>query len=166
MSSSTTLESLKDEFTSYGTVLHAKIEQKSDDEFFGFVKYENPDHHFGAITHLNGKVVDGKAWTVSHVYKMENKLERHDRIKEAMDEERVLYVSNLCCQVKDSDLENVFGGFGDVIACHIRRHHDGRSKGDAFIEYATKESVVKAMSAMEGKSIWGRRIYLGLGKIN
>lgn len=141
-----------------------KIVQKSDDEFFGFVKYENLDHRFGAISHLNGKVVDSKAWTVNHVHKMENKLERHDRIKEAMDKERVLYVRNLSYQVKDSDLENGFGGFGDVIACHIRRHHDGSSKENAFIEYATKESVVKAMSAMEGKSIWGRRIYLGFGK--
>ncbi|CAH2078775.1 unnamed protein product, partial [Thlaspi arvense] len=164
ISAATTAEKLMAEFGHYGLVIDAKVVKKAGISY-GFAKFEDPENSFAAIQALNGKVIDGNAWRVEKVHKNKKQM-REVEIRGAMEEGRVLYASNLSYQVKDSDLERFFGQFGDIVACRIRRLSDGRSRGDAFIEYSTKESVARAILAMEGKTVWGRPIYVGLGKIN
>jgi cold-inducible RNA-binding protein len=70
-----------------------------------------------------------------------------------------LFIGGLAWVATDEDLKKAFEPFGEVVTASVVRYPDtGRSKGFAFVEYATVEEAVKAKEEMDGKEIAERAI--------
>ncbi|NNU44794.1 RNA recognition motif domain-containing protein [Ramlibacter montanisoli] len=70
-----------------------------------------------------------------------------------------LYVGNLPYQVRDSDLEEAFGQFGQVTSAKVMMEREtGRSKGFGFVEMGSDAEAQAAISGMNGQSMGGRSV--------
>jgi len=68
-----------------------------------------------------------------------------------------LYVGNLSFDTMESDLLDLFNQAGNVVNCSlITDRFTGRSRGFAFIEYASDEEAQKAISQFNGQQVDGR----------
>ena len=70
-----------------------------------------------------------------------------------------LYVGNLPYGVRDIDLEQAFGEFGQVASAKVMMERDtGRSKGFGFVEMGSDAEAQAAINGMNGQSLGGRAI--------
>lgn len=70
-----------------------------------------------------------------------------------------LFIGGLAWAATDEDLKKAFEAFGEVVSASVVRYPDtGRSKGFAFVEFATVEEAEKAKEGMDGQEIAGRAI--------
>lgn len=70
-----------------------------------------------------------------------------------------LYVGNLPYQMRDSDLEQAFGQFGQVTSAKVMMEREtGRSKGFGFVEMGSDEEAQAAINGMNGQPLGGRSI--------
>jgi hypothetical protein len=70
-----------------------------------------------------------------------------------------LYVGNLPYGVRDNDLEQAFGEFGQVTSAKVMMERDtGRSKGFGFVEMGSDAEAQAAINGMNGQSLGGRAI--------
>ncbi len=68
-----------------------------------------------------------------------------------------LYVGNLPYQLRDNDLQQAFGAFGNVTSAKVMMERDtGRSKGFGFVEMATDAEAQAAIEGMNGQPLGGR----------
>jgi len=68
-----------------------------------------------------------------------------------------LYVGNLSFDVESSELEEMFGGYGNVKSAQVIMDRDtGRSKGFGFVEMSGDSEAAAAISALNGKEYRGR----------
>jgi RNA recognition motif-containing protein len=70
-----------------------------------------------------------------------------------------LYVGNLSYSTTEEDLRETFAKIGEVTsATLIIDQSNGRSKGFGFVEMASDEDAAKAISTMNGASLFDRTI--------
>jgi cold-inducible RNA-binding protein len=70
-----------------------------------------------------------------------------------------LYVGNLSYDTSETELRELFTGFGEIASLRIVTDGDsGRSKGFGFVEFPNDEEAKAAMAALNGKEIRGRAI--------
>jgi hypothetical protein len=70
-----------------------------------------------------------------------------------------LYVGNLPYEVRDSDLEQAFGQFGQVTSAKVMMDREtGRSKGFGFVEMGSDAEAQAAVTGMNGQSMGGRSV--------
>ncbi|HEX8520683.1 MAG TPA: RNA-binding protein [Tepidisphaeraceae bacterium] len=70
-----------------------------------------------------------------------------------------LYVGNLSYQVDSSELEQLFGQYGQVTSAQIINDRDtGRSKGFGFVEMANDADADNAVNALNGQQHNGRAL--------
>ncbi|TKB27040.1 RNA-binding protein [Desulfopila sp. IMCC35006] len=70
-----------------------------------------------------------------------------------------IYVGNMSYEVKEDDLRQLFGEYGDVqSASVITDKVTGRSKGFGFVEMADKETGQAAIDGLNGKEFKGRTV--------
>jgi len=70
-----------------------------------------------------------------------------------------LYVGNLPYQMRDSDLEQAFGQFGQVTSAKVMMEREtGRSKGFGFVEMGSDAEAQAAINGMNGQPLGGRSI--------
>jgi RNA recognition motif-containing protein len=70
-----------------------------------------------------------------------------------------IYVGNLAYAVKESELETIFGEFGQVVSVKIVSDRDtGRSKGFGFVEMQDEADGETAIEALNGKEMSGRAV--------
>src|SRR6188768_455335 len=70
-----------------------------------------------------------------------------------------LYVGNLPYSVRDSDLEQAFGQFGQVTSAKVMMEREtGRSKGFGFVEMGSDAEAQAAITGMNGQPMGGRSI--------
>jgi len=70
-----------------------------------------------------------------------------------------LYVGNLPYGVRDMDLEQAFGQFGQVTSAKVMMERDtGRSKGFGFVEMGSDAEAQSAIQGMHGQALGGRNI--------
>src|SRR3954467_345835 len=70
-----------------------------------------------------------------------------------------LYVGNLPYSVRDSDLEQAFGQFGQVTSARVMMERDtGRSKGFGFVEMGSPAEAQAAIEGMNGQMSGGRAL--------
>eukprot|EP00727_Mastigamoeba_balamuthi_P006667 m51a1_g2620 putative squamous cell carcinoma antigen recognized by t-cells 3 (805) ;mRNA; r:532367-535508 len=72
---------------------------------------------------------------------------------------RTLHVSNLQFALKDVDVRDVFKEYGDILAVRMGKDPHGRSKGFAFVEFATEQGATDALAA-NGKLVRGREMHV------
>ena len=73
-----------------------------------------------------------------------------------------LHVGNLSYDAAESDLRELFAGFGTVRGVEVVYHRrTQRSKGFAFVEMMSVEDARRAVAELHGKDYMGRRMELG-----
>ncbi|MBE6364352.1 MAG: RNA-binding protein [Lentisphaerae bacterium] len=69
-----------------------------------------------------------------------------------------IYVGNLPYSTTPDDLREVFAAFGEVAAARIVNDREtGRAKGFGFVEMPNDEEAKKAIEALNGNDIGGRK---------
>jgi RNA recognition motif-containing protein len=76
-----------------------------------------------------------------------------------------IYIGNMSYDVKEDDLRQAFGKFGEVkSAIIIMDKISGRSKGFGFVEMSDKETAQAAIAGLNGTDLKGRAITVNEAK--
>lgn len=76
-----------------------------------------------------------------------------------------LFVGNLSFEVRDSELEDLFGAYGSVKSAQVILDRDtGRSKGFGFVEMGTPDEAQAAIAALNGYEMRGRKLTVNQAK--
>jgi len=76
-----------------------------------------------------------------------------------------LFVGNLSFQTGENDLQDYFAQAGAVTSVNLMLDKmTGRSRGFAFVEYATSEEAQKAISQFHDKDFQGRKITVNVAR--
>lgn len=72
-----------------------------------------------------------------------------------------LCVRNLAFEVKNSELRQLFGAYGSVVAVRLpkKSNYDGH-RGFAFIDFASKAEAAAAFEALQHTHLYGRRLVI------
>ena len=104
-----------------------------------------------------GKVKDGKA-------KKEELAAERELLTKARSEAAELagiklFIARLSFDASEDELRNIFSAHGDVTECNIAKDRDtGKSRGFAFVKYASRKAGEKAIRELDGSEIHGRKI--------
>jgi cold-inducible RNA-binding protein len=70
-----------------------------------------------------------------------------------------LFVGNLSFQTSESDLRTLFGPFGEVVRIHLATDREtGQARGFGFVEMTDDNEAAKAIAALDGKELGGRKL--------
>jgi RNA recognition motif-containing protein len=76
-----------------------------------------------------------------------------------------LFVGNLSFQTGENDLQDHFSQAGAVTSCNLMIDKmSGRSRGFAFVEFATPEEAQKAIEQFHDKEFQGRKITVNVAR--
>jgi|APSaa5957512576_1039674.scaffolds.fasta_scaffold08979_2 nucleolin len=76
-----------------------------------------------------------------------------------------LYVGNLSYSISEEELKDVFAEYGDVEECKlITDFRTGRSKGFAFVKFATVEDAANAMEQLNEQEVQGRKLFIKIAQ--
>ena len=76
-----------------------------------------------------------------------------------------LFVGNLSFQTGENDLQDYFAQAGAVTSCNLMIDKlSGRSRGFAFVEFATAEEAQKAIEQFHDKDFQGRKITVNVAR--
>lgn len=73
-----------------------------------------------------------------------------------------LFVANLSSRIRSRDLKNEFGKYGKIYKVTIKEGRDIY----AFVEFDSRSDAENAISRLDGKEIYGRRIRVEFSKSN
>lgn len=81
-----------------------------------------------------------------------------------MNENR-LFVGNLSFQTEENDLQNHFAQAGTVTSVNLMKDKmTGKSRGFAFVEFATPQEAQKAIEQFHNKDFQGRAITVNVAR--
>lgn len=147
---------LHDTFEVFGPITSAKValDESGASLGYGYVQYEAPDCAGAAVERANGMLLKGRQLHVAP-YKSKNARGVGQGFTN-------LYVKHLPQDVKDeSELQALFGTYGDITSVHMAKDVQGKIKGFGFVNYEEAESAVKAIESMNGKEMGGMKLYVG-----
>jgi len=76
-----------------------------------------------------------------------------------------LFVGNLSYQTMQDDLQEYFSQAGVVTSVNLMQDKvTGKSRGFAFVEYATAEEASKAVEQFQGKEFQGRALTVNIAR--
>ena len=76
-----------------------------------------------------------------------------------------IYIGNMSFDTTEDQLRKAFEGFGEVSTVNIIMDRDsGRPKGFAFVEMATKDEAMAAISGLNGQDLNGRALNVNEAK--
>ncbi|KAJ6709145.1 RNA BINDING PROTEIN [Salix koriyanagi] len=163
-------KALHDTFASFGPVLSCKVavDNNGQSKGYGFIQFENEEDAQSAINRLNG--ID-KVW---YVGRAQRKGEREAELKAKFEQERNsryeqmkaanLYLKNLGDTIDDEKLKELFSEFGSITSCKVMLDQQGLSKGSGFVAFSTPEEASRALSAMNGKMIGKKPLYVAIAQ--
>ncbi|KAE8718377.1 Polyadenylate-binding protein 1-A [Hibiscus syriacus] len=70
-----------------------------------------------------------------------------------------LFVKNLDPSVTTTCLEGIFCRFGNILSCKIAEEN-GKSKGFGFVQFASEESALSAITALHDTMLKGKKLYV------
>ena len=73
-----------------------------------------------------------------------------------------VFVGNIPRAVQESDLEALFGPFGDVRGVQLGRDARGASQGYAFVTYSEEKAAREAVASLNEQDIAGQRLKLSI----
>ena len=76
-----------------------------------------------------------------------------------------IYIGNLPYSVDETQLRDLCSPFGEIVDVKlITDYATGRSKGFAFVEFATEEAATPAIEALNGTELDGRALMVTLAR--
>jgi polyadenylate-binding protein len=149
---------LHDTFMSFGNIVSCKVELDKNNESkgYGYIQYETLESAEKAIKEVDGKMMKGKIVYVGPF------VSRKERVMSEKEKTFTnVYVKNLSETVDDAGLLSRFNKYGEIRSALIMKDEQGKSKGFAFINFATADEAQKAVDDLNNKEIDGRTVYVG-----
>ena len=76
-----------------------------------------------------------------------------------------LYVGNLPYSMGENDIRDMFAEYGEIEECKlITDFRTGRSKGFAFVKFASEEMATAAMEALSEQEVDGRKLFIKVAR--
>lgn len=76
-----------------------------------------------------------------------------------------LFVGNISYQTTENDLRDYFAAAGSVVSCNLMQDKfSGKSRGFAFVEYASAEEAGKAIEMFHEKEFQGRALAVNVAR--
>jgi RNA recognition motif-containing protein len=76
-----------------------------------------------------------------------------------------IYVGNLSYDVENTELENLFNSYGEVLSVSILKdRYTGKGRGFGFIEMSTKDNANSAIDGLNESSFMGRNLIVNMAK--
>jgi cold-inducible RNA-binding protein len=76
-----------------------------------------------------------------------------------------IFVGNLAYNLTEADLQNVFSQYGEIVELKlITDRMTGRSKGIAFVTFATEEAAQAAIAGQHDQDISGRAVIVNIAR--
>jgi len=129
---------------------------------YAYFNFENHSDAEQCVASLTGE--DGNLTASRAISKQERKMQAQARKKAPRNPNVNLYVKNLAPTVDDDALKELFASYGNITSARVMKSASGESKQFGFVNFDTQEAASKAMSEMNGKSIQGKEIYVGLAQ--
>ncbi|GAB2225659.1 hypothetical protein Droror1_Dr00006460 [Drosera rotundifolia] len=148
-------------FSVFGTVHNVVVMRDRDGKSkgFGFVSFEYPEEARKAVEALNGTLIGSKQLYVGRAQKKAERKELSQRARAAN-----VYIKNVDPAVNEEMLAAHFSSCGEVISKKIMRHENGLSKGFGFLSFSSPEEAKRAVQALSGSTLLGRRLYVGIAQ--
>ncbi|HOX02431.1 MAG TPA: RNA-binding protein [Candidatus Paceibacterota bacterium] len=79
--------------------------------------------------------------------------------------ESKLFIGNLSYQTRENDLRDYFSQAGEIVAVNLMLDKfTGKSRGFAFVEFASKEDAAKAVEMFHSKDFQGRPLTVNVAR--
>lgn len=76
-----------------------------------------------------------------------------------------LFVGSLPWAIDNAQLEQLFSQYGKVISAQVLKDREtGRSRGFGFVEMSSDEEAQKAIEALNGSDMEGRKIVVNVAR--
>lgn len=149
-------KSLYDTFSMFGNILSCKVSTNSKRESlgYGFVHYESEEAAQAAIQRVNGKVIAGQQVIVQT---FRNKKDRGGQEGSTFTN---VYVKNIAEEITEEELTEHFNAFGQITSMKLALDEDNKSKGFAFVNFASPEEGQAAVNALNGMEFHGKKLYV------
>jgi len=72
-----------------------------------------------------------------------------------------VFIKNLDKAIDNKSLHDTFSVFGNILSCKVSTDEHGRSKGFAFIHFATQEAADEAIKRVNGMLMNGKQVFVG-----
>lgn len=127
---------------------------------YGFVRFLSSEERDRALRHMDGHIMGGKAISVSEATLKKYKSDGTFYPSDLDPNNHTVFVGNVNQQVEQEDLLQFFRRCGDITDVKLLR-----TKGCAFVTYASRSSAERAIRELHGKILnncairlsWGRR---------
>jgi len=153
-------KAMYDTFSAFGNILSCKVAQDEagNSKGYGFVHFETEEAAVGAITKVNGMLLNGKKVFVGRF------IPRKDRERELGEKAKYftnVYIKNFGEDFDDDKLYEMFSKYGKVTSHKVMSSDEGKSRGFGFVCYEDPESAEKACDDMHAKDINGKTLFVG-----
>lgn len=142
LSKETVIETLRDTFSVFGSVLHCKIMTGVENESlgYGFVSFQDKEAANSAVEKVNGTSVDGQVITVMH---LQEKKERGFTN---------VFVKNLPVEWSNEDLKTLCSPFGTINSLFFPVEKE-KTKGFAFVNFSTRQEADVCIAKLNNTSV-------------
>jgi polyadenylate-binding protein len=125
---------------------------------FAFVHYETGEAADAAIKAVNGMLLNDKKVYVGHHI---SKKERQSKVEEQRAQFTNIFVKNLDPDFTQTELEDLFKPFGEIVSAALGSDEAGSSKGFAFVSFTSHEAARAAVDEVNDRDIKGRKVFVG-----
>jgi len=139
-------KTLFDTFSVFGNILSCKVAndpESGKSKGYGYIHYETAEAATEAITKFNGNSMDDQEVFVGHFVR------RQDRPNQT--QWTNLYVKQFYNHWDEQKLTELFAPFGNLVSLYLARDADKKSRGFAFVNYASHEEAEEALKGLNGK---------------
>jgi len=153
-------KAMYDTFSAFGNILSCKVAQDEagNSKGYGFVHFETEEAAVGAITKVNGMLLNGKKVFVGRF------IPRKDRERELGEKAKYftnVYIKNFGDEFDDEKLFETFSKYGKVTSHKVMSSDEGKSRGFGFVCYEDPDAAEKACDDMHGKDMNGKILFVG-----
>lgn len=75
-----------------------------------------------------------------------------------------LFVFHLPAEWEENEMLRMFSPYGEILSVKVVKRPDGTSKGYGFVCYGDRQSAIRAVDAMNGYPVYGKRLKVSLKK--
>jgi len=153
-------KAMYDTFSAFGNILSCKVAQDEtgSSKGYGFVHFETEEAAVGAITKVNGMLLNGKKVFVGRF------IPRKDRERELGEKAKYftnVYIKNFGDEFDDDKLFEQFSKYGKVTSHKVMSSDEGKSRGFGFVCYEDPDAAERACDDMHGKEMNGKTLFVG-----
>ncbi|OJD30950.1 nucleic acid-binding protein [Diplodia corticola] len=162
----TTEDQLRQEFSRFGNLVKTTIirDPVGMSRGFGYVEYDSEEAASSAIMDMNQRVLDGRRMTVQFHKKREGREGRDGgRLRISRNKpnppSKTLFIGNMSYEMSDRDLNELFRDVRNVLDVRVAiDRRTGQPRGFAHADFLDETSATKAMSMLQEKEVYGRRL--------